>query len=215
MSNLSFLTQKQRDFIQNVGLSAQKLQKTHSILPSLTIAQAILESNWGKSAIGTNLFGIKAGSSWKGKVQLVWTTEYENGVRIKIQANFRDYDSLDDSIADHAKLLKLKRYTKVREAKDYKTACVEIQKAGYATDPNYAVKLISLIENYRLFDYDKEEEKIRMKDWRDAQGEEAIKKLVELGIINDAEKWLGMDLVEGKIEPWLFFTLIERLSQSK
>jgi len=215
MSNqVATLTKTQIDFIKMVGEASRPLQKSHSILPSLTIAQAILESNWGKSAIGKNLFGIKATSSWKGKTQLVWTHEYEGGVRKNVQALFRDYDTLTDSLADHAKLLTLPRYAKVRAAKTYRVACVEIQKAGYATDPNYSAKLISLIENYKLFQYDEvKKEEPKVPDWRQELGEASIKSLAEKGLIQNPEEWTAKDLINGKIEPWMFFTLIDRLGK--
>lgn len=120
----------------------------------MTIAQAILESGWGKSAIGNNLFGIKAGSDWTGKTQTVGTSEYGARGYYHINDTFRDYDSISDSIEDHAKLLTNSRYDSVRAATDYKTACREVQKDGYATAPSYADSLIKLIEQYNLNQWD-------------------------------------------------------------
>jgi lysozyme len=138
------------EFIARILPGALEAYRKYNILPSLTLAQSALESNWGKSGIGNNLFGIKATSSWTGKKQYVWTTEYMDGKPIKVQDWFRDYDSIDDSILDHAKLLSYSRYKPVREAKDYKEACYRVQQCGYATDIAYAQKLISIIETYKF-----------------------------------------------------------------
>jgi flagellum-specific peptidoglycan hydrolase FlgJ len=139
-----------QNFINQILPGAKRAHAEYGVLPSLTLSQAILESNSGKSSIGNNIFGIKATSTWKGKKQLVWTTEYIKGVKTKVQAWFRDYDSIDESILDHAKLLTLTRYKPVVAAKDYKEACIQVQKCGYATDPKYATKLINIIEQNKL-----------------------------------------------------------------
>ena len=144
----------QQEFIDSIKDGAIECYKKYHVLPSLTIAQAILESGWGKSAIGNNLFGIKAGSNWTGKTQTVRTSEYGSGGYYHINATFRDYDSIDDSIEDHAKLLTNSRYDSVRAATNYKTACQEVQKDGYATSPTYANSLIKLIEQYNLDQWD-------------------------------------------------------------
>jgi len=144
----------QQEFIDSIKDGAIESYKKYHVLPSLTIAQAILESGWGKSAIGNNLFGIKAGSNWTGKTQTVRTSEYGSGGYYHINATFRDYDSIDDSIEDHAKLLTNSRYDSVRAATNYKTACQEVQKDGYATSPTYANSLIKLIEQYNLDQWD-------------------------------------------------------------
>lgn len=143
------------EFIDIIGNLAIKLWNEYGILPSLTIAQAALESGWGNSAPGNMLFGIKAGSSWAGKTQLLWTHENINGVSVKVQDTFRAYDSWEESIIDHAKLLNAPRYTAVQGNTDYVSACYEVKAAGYATDPLYAQKLIGMIEAYGLDKYDK------------------------------------------------------------
>ncbi len=145
-----------QNFINLIKDGAIAGYKKYGVLASLTIAQAILETGWGKSTIGNNIFGIKATSSWKGKVQQVKTHEYVNGEKIYIDANFRDYNSIYESLEDRFKLLSSSRYKKVIESKDYKEAAQEIYKAGYATDPNYPNKLIQIIEENKLYIYDKE-----------------------------------------------------------
>jgi flagellar rod assembly protein/muramidase FlgJ len=144
-----------QEFINAVVDGARKGYKKYGILPSLTIAQAILESGWGKSHIKNNLFGMKAGASWAGKVAVRETKEFINGQWITVQAKFRAYDSFNESIEDHAKLLgTASRYKKVVQAADYKDACQTVWQAGYATDPEYPGKLINIIEQNKLYLHD-------------------------------------------------------------
>ena len=146
-------------FIQAVGEAARKDMEKSGVLASLTIAQAILESGWGTSELAQNanaLFGIKADGRWSGKTYSKETQECYDGVNYTtVTALFRAYSSWDESITDHsAFLLTGNRYAAVIGEKDYKTACYAIKAAGYATAPDYAEKLISLIESYGLTAYD-------------------------------------------------------------
>ncbi len=154
----------QQKFIDKILPGAKKAQDKLGVFVSLTLAQAVLESGWGRSSIGNNIFGIKANAAWKGAKKLVKTTEYVGGKRIETNAFFRDYASVEDSIEDHAKLLTIPRYKPVIQAKGYKEACKQVQKCGYATDPNYTNKLILLIETYGLNKWDKTEVKPLVKD---------------------------------------------------
>jgi flagellum-specific peptidoglycan hydrolase FlgJ len=142
------------DFINSILPGAIEAYKKHVILPSLTLAQAALESGWGTSAPGYMLFGIKWAPGCGYDSQLLWTTEYYDGKMTHVQVMFRKYNSYAESIEDHAQLLLKPRYAKVLAAKDFKEACNEIYKAGYATDPEYPVKLIGLIEGYGLNKWD-------------------------------------------------------------
>lgn len=147
-----------KKFIERVNKVAKEGYKEYGILPSLTISQAILESDWGRRHIGNNIFGIKKGSNWTGKVRKVKTHEHYNGKKKVVYDYFRVYDSIEESIRDYLKLIgSLKRYEIVRKSKNYKEACVNIQRAGYATDPNYSKKLISIIEDNKLYLYDRNE----------------------------------------------------------
>ncbi len=153
------LSTKQKDFIEKIGALARRDMENTKVLASLTIAQAILESGWGESGLtkkANALFGIKASSSWSGKIYNANTKECYDGVNFTtIKAGFRAYDSLEESIADHSRLLtSLSRYKKVIGETDYKKACKEIRRAGYATDPSYANKLIGIIEAYDLTRFD-------------------------------------------------------------
>lgn len=125
------------------------------ILPSITIAQGILESGYGNHAPGNNLFGIKG--DYRGQSQLLWTNEYKNGKYIRVLAKFRKYPNWFESIADHSYLLcRLPRYKKIIGCKDYILACQYLKSAGYATAPDYDTKLIKVIEDNNLTRFDKE-----------------------------------------------------------
>jgi flagellar protein FlgJ len=120
------------------------------------LGQAALETGWGKRQIKNadgsnshNLFGIKAGPGWTGKVATAVTTEYVNGVpRTKVE-KFRAYDTPADSFKDYAKLITTNpRYEKVlASANDAAGFAHGLQRAGYATDPLYAAKLSRIIRN--------------------------------------------------------------------
>lgn len=154
------ITAEQKAFIAKIGTLAAADMKKSGVLASLTIAQAILESGWGKSGLTVKafaLFGIKAGASWKGKVYSAKTQEcYDGKTYTTIIDLFRAYSSWEESIDDHSALLTgAARYKAVVGEQDYKKACKAIKAAGYATAPDYAEKLINIIECYSLTDYDK------------------------------------------------------------
>lgn len=144
------------EFISKIAPHAKKDMKETGILASLTIAQAILESNWGRSGLvekANNLFGIKG--SYKGQSVKMWTHEYYNGERHEVQADFRAYPSFYESIQDHTDLFtRLDRYSNLIGVTDYERACVLVRKDGYATDPAYSDKLIRIIQDYKLYEYD-------------------------------------------------------------
>lgn len=125
--------------------------------PEAVVAQAALESAWGAAAIGNNVFGIKAGSGWTGKRQLVWTREVFDQKSVMIQDWFRDYDSLADCIADHFEfLVRNTRYAaagvfdpdNTKSDEEYFAA---LKRAGYATDPNYVSSLVDMLKSVHLF----------------------------------------------------------------
>lgn len=135
------------EFVQKITPGAIKNYEKYGVLPSITVAQAILESGWGKQSIGNNIFGIHTSKSWDGKT-------------VKVPGKptpFRDYDSIDDSILDHGKVLSQSLYNRVVSAPDYVTAARELQKAGYAgSDYEYADKLIRIIQSSGLDNLDKQ-----------------------------------------------------------
>ena len=143
-------TSTQADFVSRHTDAANKIEKATGIPASFMLGQAGHETGWGKHQIKNkdgsnsfNLFGIKAGSSWTGKVAEITTTEYVNGVAQKKVAKFRAYDSFEDSFKDYARLISdSPRYAKARQQTQSVTAfATGLQKAGYATDPEYAAKL--------------------------------------------------------------------------
>lgn len=160
--DLSEIDQNQRHFLSAIKQGAMDGAK-EGVLPSITAAQAILESGWGSSELAkapnNNLFGIKDSEDWNGEIVTVPTQEYVNGDYIKINAAFRKYTSWNDSVVDHAKFFtstewRKNNYRKVVNETDYRIAAQELKNAGYATDPSYAGKLISLIEAYKLYEWD-------------------------------------------------------------
>ena len=141
------------DFVAQMAEPARQAAEKSGIPAKLILSQAALESGWGRREIrgedgsnSYNLFGIKATSSWKGKVVNIMTTEYVNGEPQKMMQPFRAYNSYAESFADYARLIsQTERYSEVMTAPDAKAAAVRIQEAGYATDPAYADKLISIM----------------------------------------------------------------------
>lgn len=160
--DLSEIDQNQRLFLSAIKQGAMDGAK-EGILPSITAAQAILESGWGSSELAkvpnNNLFGIKDSEDWHGEIVTVPTQEYLNGDYITVNAAFRKYASWNDSVVDHAKFFtstewRKDNYRKVVNETDYRIAAQELKNAGYATDPNYPGKLIRLIEAYKLYEWD-------------------------------------------------------------
>ena len=147
-------TQQQKEFLSRIIPLAKADMKKTKILASLTIAQAILESGWGTSALArksNNLFGIKGnGKNYK-------TFEYINGKRVDIVDSFKVYPDWETSVADHSGLfLRLSRYQNLIGERDYKKACRKVYEDGYATAPNYTEALIKIIEQYKLYEHDYE-----------------------------------------------------------
>ncbi len=145
-------------FVSKMAPAAQKVAEETGLPAALILSQAALESGWGKREIlhqdgstSHNLFGIKATSSWKGKVADVMTTEYVEGKAQKQVASFRAYDSYHDSFRDYARLLSTsERYQPVREAPTAEQAARRVQEAGYATDPKYAEKLTTIMRYFQV-----------------------------------------------------------------
>lgn len=182
-------------FVNMLIPGAMEAYEKYNILPSITISQAILESGWGKKRVGNNLFGIKANKNWTGKTKKAETSEYRNGKWVTVTGTFRDYDTLEDSIKDHQKLVgTASRYKKVREAKDYKEAAWALQNAGYATDPNYASKLINIIEDNKLHEYDKGKSSVKVEPSKSSGGNEGIEKVAWLksAVVQDLIAHAGM-----------------------
>lgn len=145
-----------RAFQERLHEHAHAAEQTTGVPAKFMLGQAALETGWGKRMIrnadgsnSNNLFGIKAGPSWKGKVATSITTEYVNGKPQTRVEKFRAYDSPADSFRDYARLITNNpRYEKViASGGDAAAFATGLQRAGYATDPHYASKLTKLIKN--------------------------------------------------------------------
>lgn len=141
-------------FVQQMQPAALQAQADTGIPAGFLIAQAAHETGWGKHEIrhadgstSHNLFGIKAGKDWAGKVAEVTTTEYVDGRAHKVKARFRAYESYDEAFADYARLMKDNpRYSRVMaDAGNAASFAYGLQRAGYATDPAYGDKLSRVI----------------------------------------------------------------------
>jgi flagellar protein FlgJ len=141
-------------FVSRLLPAAQRASQESGVPAQLIMAQAALESGWGRHEIRAddgrasfNLFGIKAGKDWKGRVAETTTTEFVNGVAQKSRAAFRAYDSYEAAFSDYAKLIgNNPRYANVRAAKSADEAAIGLQQSGYATDPQYSGKLIRIMK---------------------------------------------------------------------
>ncbi|PLR27036.1 flagellar assembly peptidoglycan hydrolase FlgJ [Pantoea endophytica] len=153
----SSLPSDSNDFIAQLAQPAQVASQQSGIPHHLILAQAALESGWGQRQILTrdgkpsyNVFGIKASGDWKGETTDIMTTEYEGGAAKKVRASFRVYGSYMEALSDYVKLLSNNpRYAAVANAPSAEQGARALQAAGYATDPNYAQKLVGMIQQFK------------------------------------------------------------------
>ncbi|WP_444677442.1 flagellar assembly peptidoglycan hydrolase FlgJ [Halomonas sp. E19] len=142
-------------FMERLSAPAQAASRRTGVPAELILAQAALETGWGRHEIPTadgsnsyNLFGIKAGSSWQGRTTDVTTHEYINGRRTRMVDTFRVYGSFEEAFTDYARLIgNNPRYAAVTTAGDAAQAARALQAGGYATDPAYADKLIAVMNS--------------------------------------------------------------------
>lgn len=147
-----------REFVNRVWPHAVEASRSTGIPPQFLVAQSALESGWGRGEIrkadgspSFNLFGIKAGASWRGATVEATTTEYVNGEPQKVVERFRAYDSYEEAFRDYASLLRNNpRYSGVIGSQDGTEFARRLQQAGYATDPMYADKLSRIINGAAL-----------------------------------------------------------------
>lgn len=157
LSSLYFSSNaKSQNFIESVAQGAINGWTKYGVLPSVTVAQAILESGWGQSALSTqahNLFGIKG--SYNGQYVTIQTREVYNGQSYYIYDNFRKYANNSESVEDHGNFLySNSRYANLLGDQSYASVARKLQADGYATDPSYASSLIKLVEMYNLTQLD-------------------------------------------------------------
>lgn len=153
------MTKAQQTFIQQIANLVNTYRKKYCIsVASPIIAQAILESNWGKSKLSAkyfNFFGLKCGSHWKGKsVNMSTKEEYSPGTLTSIKDNFRVFDSMEDGIIGYFEFIKTPRYSNLKNVTDPYQYLKNIKADGYATSSKYVENLWNLIKTYNLTIYD-------------------------------------------------------------
>ncbi len=189
------MTQEQKIFIKNVAKYVQMYAPQYEIrVCSPIIAQAILESGWGKSTLAAkyhNYFGLKAGTLWRGKtVNMRTGEEYTPGVHTTISAYFRVYDSMEEGIKGYFEFIQLARYSNLKGIRDPKKYLETIKADGYATSSKYVENTYALILEYSLTDYD-----------ISSVGEKVIESSIDISarnkIVNQAIAWLGRKESDG------------------
>ncbi len=153
------MTTEQKQFIANVAKYVQKYANSYGIkVHSPIIAQAILESGWGKSKLSAqyhNYFGLKCGSKWTGKsVNMTTQEEYTVGTYTTIKDNFRVYDSMEEGIKGYFEFIQLARYQNLRGITDPRKYLETIKADGYATSSTYVENNMKLVTQYNLTQYD-------------------------------------------------------------
>ncbi len=147
------------DFVETLWSDAERAGRKLGVEPALLIAQAALESGWGKHVLrdeqggnSHNLFGIKAGRQWKGDSSQHLTREYDNGKAVSEQARFRVYGSYSESFDDYVRFVQGNpRYlTALQQTGDAAGYIHALQKAGYATDPAYGDKVLAIFHGDTL-----------------------------------------------------------------
>lgn len=142
------------EFIMRLANPAMESHRKTGVPASITVAQAALESGWGESGLtraANNLFGIKADSRWRGEIVMLNTREFIRNQWVVVPAKWRKYASWQASIDDHAAFLKLNPRYKVCFLCTTASAFAQaLAQAGYATDPDYASKLIALMNRHQL-----------------------------------------------------------------
>lgn len=147
---------RSQQFIQSVAQGAIDGWNQYRVLPSITVAQAILESGWGQSSLSTsahNLFGIKG--SYNGHSVVMRTREVYGGRSVYVNANFRAYANNSESVTDHGRFLNVNsRYRNLLGDTNYVSVANKLRQDGYATDPSYTNSLINLVRTYNLTQLD-------------------------------------------------------------
>ena len=155
--------QSAEEFVRRLHPLAVQAAKELGVEPKVILAQAALETGWGRSVIQNgnvsnsyNLFNINADKAWQGKQAQVATLVFDQGIAKKVNAGFRSYDSFQESFKDYVDFIKSNpRYSealkKVGNAEQYMH---ELQRAGYATDPKYAEKIISIYQGNAMSDFE-------------------------------------------------------------
>lgn len=153
------MTSKVEEFINTIAplIVSEGKKRGYSVF-STVIAQAIIESNSGKSILGYkyhNYFGMKCGSRWKGKsVNLKTKEEYTVGTLTTIKDNFRVYDSMEEGVKGYYDFISTKRYANLKESKTYEDYAEKLKADGYATSSKYVNTLCTTVDAHNLTKYD-------------------------------------------------------------
>ncbi len=140
-----------KSFIASILPSVQTAAKQLGVAPVAILAQAALETGWGRHIPGNNVFGVKAGGGWIGGTVQKLTREFQNGVASVGTAAFRAYQNVADSVENYAALLSRPRYQSARgQGNDISAFASALQRSGYATDPDYAAKLAAIARSPRM-----------------------------------------------------------------
>ena len=149
------------EFIETIApIIKNEASKRGYRICSTIIAQAILESGYGKSLLASkyhNYFGMKCGSYWKGKSVNLKTKEEYNGKVVNITDNFRVYDNMESGVKGYFDFISTPRYEKLKKAKDYLEYANFIKECGYATSSSYVTSLTNLVNLYNLTVYDRKD----------------------------------------------------------
>jgi hypothetical protein len=153
------LTTEQKNFIEKIAKAVKANMGAYNIkVASPVIAQAIIESGWGKSQLAAkyhNYFGLKCGSSWKGKsVNMSTKEEYTAGTLTPIKDNFRVFDSLEAGVKGYFDFINTSRYSNLKGVTDPETYVKNIKADGYATSSTYVTTIMNCIKSYSLTQYD-------------------------------------------------------------
>jgi hypothetical protein len=178
-----------KQFVQQMMPYAIEASKRTGVDPRIIIGQAALESNYGRSAPGMNFFGIKSHGREGG--QTLNTSEYGSGGMYRTADSFRRYNSMGESVDDYARFIsENKRYAPVRSAQGLDAQLAELQKSGYATDPNYGSKVGSIARGIEL---DKN-------SYTPPQQEAAAPAPVYKQDMATAARWLGNKILPDQID---------------
>ena len=147
------------EFIEQIAKCVKKYAYVYGIeVHSPIIAQAILESGWGKSGLASkyhNYFGLKCGSSWKGKsVNMATKEEYKVGTLTNIRDNFRVYDSMEAGVKGYFDFINTSRYTNLKGVKNPEEYVRRLKADGYATSSKYVDNVMRVIRDNKLTRFD-------------------------------------------------------------
>ena len=147
------------EFIEQIAKCVKKYAYVYGIeVHSPIIAQAILESGWGKSGLASkyhNYFGLKCGSSWKGKsVNMATKEEYKVGTLTNIRDNFRVYDSMEAGIKGYFDFINTRRYANLKGVKSPEEYVRRLKADGYATSSKYVDNVMRVIRDNKLTRFD-------------------------------------------------------------